>query len=230
LEHGAARVTVTPLHLPDWLAMAFVGMGPAMLRTARAIREARRAAPAPLLVVGHSAGGLLARLAMSPEPIDGRRAAVADAVGCLVTLGTPHRLAPSIGWRHPGVRAAELLERTAPGCWHAPTTGYVTVGSTFVAPRQRVPVHPLRQGIGGLMRVLVGPTPGAHGDGIVDVVIARLDGALHVELPDVLHGTIGGPWYGDAHVIDRWWPAAVERWRAALAARATMGQVNAHPA
>ena len=223
LEHGAARVTVTPLHLPDWLAMAFVGMGPAMLRTARAIREARRDAPTLPLVIGHSAGGLLARLAMSPEPIDGRRAGVADDVGCLVTLGTPHRLAPAILRRHAGVRAVELLERTAPGCWHEPATGYLTVGSTFVGPRQRVPVHPLRQGIGGVMRGLVGVTPGARGDGIVDEVRCRLDGAPHVALPDVLHGTLGGPWYGDAAVIDRWWPLALRAWREALEAREARG-------
>jgi hypothetical protein len=136
-----------------------------------------------------------------------------------VTLGTPHRIAPSVDWRHPGVRAAELLERSTPGDWHAPNTGYLTVGSTFVAPRQRMPVHPLRQGIGGLMRLLVGTTPGARSDGIVDDVLTRLGGAHHLALPDVLHGTIGGPWYGDAHIIDRWWPEAVERWRRALQAR-----------
>jgi hypothetical protein len=170
-------------------------------------------------VVGHSAGGLLARLAMSTEPLDGRRAGVADAVGCLVTLGTPHRLAPRLRWRHAGVRAAAQLERTSPGCWHAPRTAYVTVGSTFVAPSQRVPTSLPRQGIGGIMRLLVGPTPDAHGDGIVDDVIARLEGAAHVALPDVLHGTIGGPWYGDKVAIERWWPAALRAWRQALAAR-----------
>jgi hypothetical protein len=161
---------------------------------------------------------------MSDEPFDGRRAAVADDVACLVTLGTPHRLAPSIGWRHPGVRAAAHLERACPGCWHAPHTRYVTVGSTFVAPHRRMPTSLWRQGVGGIMRVLVGPDPEAHGDGIVDDGIARLEGASHVSMPDVLHGTIGGPWYGDAHVIDRWWPVAVESWRQALAARARGGR------
>ena len=91
LERGAARVTVAPLHIPDWLAAAFVGFGPSLLRVARAIREARRASDMPLIVVGHSAGGLVARLAMASFPLDGRLGNVAGDVGCLVTLGTPHR-------------------------------------------------------------------------------------------------------------------------------------------
>ena len=61
LERGAARVTVAPLHWPDWLALTLVGFGPVMLRGARAIREARRVSPTPLIVIGHSAGGLVSR-------------------------------------------------------------------------------------------------------------------------------------------------------------------------
>jgi triacylglycerol esterase/lipase EstA (alpha/beta hydrolase family) len=109
LEQGAEAVTIAPIHLPDWAAMGFAGMGPLLLRGARAIREARRASTAPLLVVGHSMGGIIARLAMAPAPLDGRWAGVADDVGCLVTLGTPHYFSPSVPWRHAGQRAAEHL-------------------------------------------------------------------------------------------------------------------------
>jgi hypothetical protein len=229
LERGAARVSVTPLHLPDWLAMSFAGMGPAMLRTARSIVEARRFAPEPLLVVGHSAGGILARLAMSPEPFEGRSAGVADAVMCLVTLGTPHRLDPRVLPRHAGVRAVQHLARSAPRGPSTSATSYLTVGSTLVAPQGRVSTSLLRQGIGGLMRLLVGTTAGARGDGIVDDVRCRLDDSPHIALPDALHGVLGGRWYGDADAIDRWWPAALERWQAgpeAMARDATAGSAT----
>jgi hypothetical protein len=65
------------------------------------------------------------------------------------------------------------------------------------------------------MRLLVGTTAGAPGDGIVDDMRCRLDGSPHIALPDVLHGVFGGRWYGDAGVVDRWWPAALETWREA---------------
>lgn len=225
LERGAARVSVTPLHLPDWLAMSFAGMGPAMLRTARSIVEARRLAPEPLLVVGHSAGGILARLAVSPEPFDGRYAGVGDAVRCLVTLGTPHRLDPRILPRHAGVRAVEHLARSAPASLPSPSS-YLTVGSRLVAPQGHVPTSLLRQGIGGFMRLLVGTTAGARGDGIVDDERCRLDGSPHIALPDSLHGVFGGPWYGDAAVLDRWWPAALETWRQARETREAPGRAR----
>ncbi len=200
--------------------MIFAGMGPVMLRGARTIRETRRVSKAPLLVIGHSAGGIITRLAMSEREFEGRQVGVADDVGCLVTLGTPHRLLPS-GFlkRHAGVRATEFLERSSPGSWFAPTTGYLTVGSSLVPPFRRAPTNPARNTVNWVMRRFVGTSPGSPGDGLVDDQVSRLAGARHVTLPDVLHGTLGGPWYGDDRIMDRWWPAAVAEWCAALAAR-----------
>ena len=107
LERGAADVRICPLWTPEWLlAAAGVGFGPLMRRAGTTIARAYREGDGrPLLVVGHSAGGILARLAMSPQPFEGRLAAVGPAVGALVTLGTPHHLAGSarrvlrVGWR-----------------------------------------------------------------------------------------------------------------------------------
>jgi hypothetical protein len=236
LARGAARVSIAPIHLPDWAVIGFAGMGPLALRGARAVREARRQAPDPLLVIGHSMGGIVARLAMCPEPLDGRRASrrrrttsptssrwlwtgVADDVACLVTLGTPHRLRPTIGWRHPGVRATEHLARMAPGAFHAPRTASLTVGSTLADPARRGPIRSYGQLLSRVLVSLVGETPGERGDGLVPDALCRLPGVEHIALPDVLHGTLGAPWYGNAEVIDRWWPLALERWRAALRAR-----------
>jgi hypothetical protein len=220
LAHGAAAVSIAPIHLPDWAVMGFAGMGPLLLRGARAIREARRASAAPVVVVGHSMGGIIARLAMAPSPLDGRWAGVADDVACLVTLGTPHYFTPSVPWRHAGQRAAEHLERVSPGAFFAPTTGYLTVGSTRVRPAPRLPAGSPVALLNRVLGAFVGETPGVRSDGLVCSDRCRLDGARHIEFDDVLHGLVYGPWYGDGAVIARWWPAAVEEWRAALAVRA----------
>lgn len=215
LERGAAAVSTAPIHLPDWALVGLVGLGPVLLRGGRAIREARHSADAPVLVIGHSLGGLVARLAMCPEPLDGRVASVADDVGCLVTLGTPHRLRPTVTWRHPGVVAAEHLERYAPGAWFAPRTRYLTVGSTLTAPATRGPVRSVVQLANRALLRFVGNEPDGRGDGLVDDDLCRLEGAAHRSYPDVRHGTLGAPWYGDADVLDRWWPDALEAWRQA---------------
>jgi hypothetical protein len=220
LERGAARVSIAQIYWPDWFGITVAGFGPVLLRGARAIREARGDADAPLLVVGHSAGGIVSRLAMSPEPLDGRVAGVANDIGCLVTLGTPHRLYDTIpGWDHPGLKALRFLDRVSPGAWFAPTTSYVTVGSVFVDSDRRGPSNPLKQGINGIMRKVVGQTPGVGSDGIVSSDLTRLDGARHVQLERALHGTFGAPWYGNEEPVDRWWPIALEEWNRALVAR-----------
>lgn len=226
LAAGAERVTIAPIHVPDWGAMGLAGMGPLLLRGARAIREARRASPDPLIVIGHSLGGLVARLATCEVPLDGRRAAVADDIGCLVTLGTPHAFAPRIPWRHAGVRGAEHLARFCADGHHAPETAYLTVGSRFVRAGRRAPTHTVVQLLNGVLRSLVGETPGVNGDGLIGADRCRLDGVRHVELDDTLHGLVYGPWYGDTQAIERWWPAALEEWRGALAARARVREVG----
>ncbi len=230
LDEGAERVSIAPVHLPDWAVMGFAGMGPLLLRGARAIREARRASPDPLIVIGHSMGGIIARLAMARQGLDGRFAGVADDVGCLVTLGTPHRFDPRVPWRHPGMRATEHLDAVSPGAYFSPTTGYVSVGSTLVRPSQRAPTSTAVTRLNAVLRAMVGETPGVSGDGLVGSDRSRLDGARHLEFSDVLHGLLYGPWYGDAAVVERWWPVAVEEWHAALEARRLSRRGGSSPA
>jgi len=229
---GAASVSIAPLHVPDWLAAGLTGFGPMLSRLAGAIRRTEAAGGGePLLVVAHSGGGIATRLAMSEVPFRGHRGAVAGSIGALVTLGTPHGLADSrVRSAHSGVVAARFLDRHCPGTCFAPTTAYLTVGSDFVRPDALVEgrgarggrVSPLtwwdrllRQGFEGI----VGALPPEGGDGIVSAAAAHLPGAERLTFHDVRHGHIGGPWYGDDQIIDRWWPRAVDLWRVALAAR-----------
>jgi hypothetical protein len=139
-----------------------------------------------------------------------------------VTLGTPHRVDPHPRWAaHAGQRATRFLERTSPGAWFAPSIGYVTVGSTAVAPRAEDPTPAPKQLLNRILSDFVGPSRDVAGDGIVTDDLARLPGARHVTLRDALHGTYGGPWYGDGEVVDRWWPVALEEWSLAIDNRAT---------
>jgi hypothetical protein len=221
LRQGAASVAIANVHAVDWLAAGLAGLGPLLVRTGLAIRRAHRAAGGrPLLVVGHSGGGILVRLALSPKPFDGRRADVRDAVAALVTLGTPHGLArASVAWRHPGVTAAAFLDgvpQTAPG---DPRVGFVTVGSSAV-PSIDPTAAPLLARLANLpFRTVVGPIGEEGGDGIVDAGLQHLPGAIQLRLDDATHGTLGDRWYGDAAIVERWWPIARAAWVAALDAR-----------
>ena len=218
LRRGAARVDICQLWTPDWLLAGMVGFGPIMRRAGRAIAATHRAGGRrPIIVVGHSAGGIVARLAMSERPFNGRVAGVSEAVGCLVTLGTPHGLgALTHRSRHAGHDAVAFLERDSPGAYFAPRTSYVSVGGLvqLAAPR-----WPAGRFVAELFRMMVGDEAATDGDGIVPAAAAQLEGARQLTLHGIRHGMIGSPWYGDEEVIDAWWPTTLELWRVALAVR-----------
>jgi pimeloyl-ACP methyl ester carboxylesterase len=140
LRRGAADVVIGRVWTPDWLLAAGRGLGPNLTRAGRAlVRAGERSAlstaarGAPVLVVGHSAGGMLGRLLTSPVPFQGRRLGAAPRIGALVTLGTPHHTSPSgdIGGRV-GSMASAFADEVIPGAAFAPQVGYVTVASRAI--------------------------------------------------------------------------------------------------
>lgn len=218
LRRGAERVDIAPVYTPDWLIGALLGLGPVMRRTAGAIRRTYElGGRRPIIVIGHSGGGISARLAMAHVPFNGRSAGVAEQVGCLVTLGTPHGLATLPNrFRHAGHGAVAFLDRETPGAYFAPRTAYLSVGSRFA--------DAAFPGISGrlareVFSIAVGDDTQAIGDGIVPFSAVHLEGAEQLTYDDVRHGMIGAPWYGDDQIIDRWWPVALQLWRSALDAR-----------
>ena len=227
LRRGVQRVDIAPLWTPDWLIGSILGLGPVLRRTGSAIaRTYHEGGRRPIIVVAHSGGGIAARLAMSNVPYHGRVAAVADAVGCLVTLGTPHGLHELENrYHHAGHDAAEFLERESPGAYFAPRTAYLSVGSAFPAA---VFEGMLGKAAEHVFAMIVGKDTQARGDGIVPEAAVHLDGAEQITFDDVRHGMVGGPWYGDDHVMDRWWPVAERLWREALAVR-RLDQARSEP-
>jgi hypothetical protein len=231
---GAAAVVVAPIWLPDWLLAAPRGLGPIVTRAGRALLAAGEVAQvssagAPILVVGHSAGGLVARLLTSPEPFEGRRLGGAGRIGAIVTLGTPHLQSadPELGFRRDdtGRRVGRHLDRHVPGATFAPRVGYVSVASGTVVGR---PYAPGPEGISfRTYELFLGGSidrGGTPGDGVVPLAAAVLPGSQPVIVEGVGHGIFGRlPWYGSAGVLERWWPVAIDAWRAALRARLEPG-------
>lgn len=226
LARGAAGVTVAPIWTPDWLLSVAVGFGPLTRRTGRAVLDAyRRAGGRPLLVIGHSSGGVLARLATSPQPYRGRQAGVAETYGALVTLGTPHLLREAA--RRPfraAHEACRYLDQTIPGAWFAPRTAYVAVGSRCVEGALREEPDLRRRTLGHVYALLAGDAArDGWGDGLILEAATHLDGARNVSLERISHGPgLSVPWYGSDEGLDGWWDIALEAWHGALRARSRM--------
>jgi hypothetical protein len=226
-ERGAADVVVGNVWTMDWLLAAPRGLGAILTRSGRALLEASRRSDelsggAPVLVIGHSAGGMSARLLTSPVPFAGRRLNGSSRIGAIVTLGTPHVVALADGSRNRvGAEAAAFANRVIPGPFFAPTTGYLAVASRKVVGR--------RAGSAGERRTWavyrdLTPDPVTDeivGDGLIPLASALLPGAPQLVLDDAAHGQgIGRDWYGSERFVDRWWPLALDVWHGALLARA----------
>jgi hypothetical protein len=224
LHRGAAHVLVAGIWTPDWLLIPWRGHGPIATRSARALIAASemaaassRSKGAPLLVVGHSAGGVTARILTSPVPFAGRRLNSSGRIGAIVTLGSPHRMAAA---RANSALEEQFVEKHVPGAFFAPRVGYVTVASR-AEPGRRLGTPRERW----LWRFYAGAIgPGApdeiDGDGIVPLGSALLEGARQIVLDDIDHGQgAGRPWYGSDEGLDGWWDAALETWRGALEVR-----------
>jgi hypothetical protein len=236
LERGAADVVVGRVWTQDWLLAAKRGLGPILTRSGRALlaasdRSSEVSLGAPVLVIGHSAGGMSARLLTSPVRFAGRWLNASGRMGAIVTLGTPNVVSAEGGMRNRvGAEAAEFANREVPGPYFAPRVGYLAVASTAVTGR--------RDGDMGQRRAWgsyqgLSPDPAASelvGDGLIPLGSALLPGAPSLVLEDAHHGQgFGRDWYGSDGPMDLWWPVALETWRAALRARAAMALTASFP-
>ena len=201
----------------DWLAAMIVGIGPATSVVARSIDRLSADAGGGILVVGHSAGGILARMALASEPFDGARRARPDAVRAVVTLGTPHSATNAggpVGFQ--GIRALRFLARhpiSSPGWLTVGATSFEQAGA-FGGSSMRL----LRRAIAVICYALLGSVRRREpGDGMVPVRFAHLPGSEQVTLHASGHGPKfwGSRWHASNEGLDGWWDRAVEIWRSA---------------
>jgi len=210
MRRTLARLTDRPVGIVEvhgyhWLrSLRPAGWVSILKRLDQAVRQAvSQSAGGKIMLVAHSAGGLVARLYLSPEPFLGQTYGGLEYVDGLITLSSPHhyqRRSIHGGWL-PG-----WLEERYPGAYFAPQVNYTSVAGRLIrgnchgTPRERL-AYGLYKELGGDGQV--------WGDGVVPVSSALLRGSRHLVLEGVSHyAGFGGPWFGSAQVISRWWDSA----------------------
>lgn len=176
----------------------------------------------PAVLIGHSAGGWLARAMMSDgrwrsiNPLTGNRPLSSDMVCGLVTLGTPHQ-PPSEPYSDPSRGALSHVHEYYPGAYlrDRGKIFYLSVAGNSVrgslnydaTPIQRFAANSYLSVTGDLL--INGEEPG---DGIVPVRFAHLQGAYQITLPDVWHGMYktNDLWYGSTSIVEKWLPPALQ--------------------
>jgi pimeloyl-ACP methyl ester carboxylesterase len=197
---AAAPVSVVPAHPLDWLlAVSARGWSRILEKLDREVRRAAEVHSARVVLVGHSAGGVVARLYLSPEPFRGRRFAGLERVAHLVTLGSPNTnqfVGPMRRW----------VDGQYPGAFFAPAVRY-----TSVAGRRREgrPHGTAAERAAYALYRKLGGDGATWGDGLVPLSVALLPGARAIVLDGVGHGSVlGRPWYGHGEIVRRWWMMA----------------------
>lgn len=154
------------------------------------------------ILVGHSAGGVLARLYLHDGPVWGHIYAGADHVQTLVTLGSPHCSDRGAGT---GWIITDEANRLVPGTPYASRVRYRAVTGHCLRGREDGD-HKERRAA-RLYRFFTGQAD-SWGDGLVPVQSAHLEGAENLVLKGVAHSRkISGEWYGGSKTIIRsWWP------------------------
>jgi len=196
-----AQVHIVPVGLGRW-ATATTGRGwLRVLKTLdRVVDQAlSESGCQAVTLVGHSSGGVMARLFLSPDPFEGHHFAGLKRVRHLITLGSPHH----------NVRGATLrrwVDETLPGAFFAPEVAYTTVAGRGI---RGDPDGSLRERtVAGLYRHLCGRSD-VWGDGLVPVSSAHLEGARNIVLEGVYHAPVAGArWFGSRDVLPRWWSLA----------------------
>lgn len=197
------KVYVVPTTRLDWLLAARTGQfgwGRILKKLDRTVKKVLdRTGAAKVVLVGHSLGGVVGRLYLSPEPFRGRSYAGKDLVRALITLGSPHKNARGKSVRH-------WVDQTYPGAYFAPAVRYVSV-----AGKAR------RGDLGGKSRdreayrsyeYLCGHGD-VWGDGRVPIDSALLAGSVEIVLDGVYHSAKRGrPWYGNTRTVRQWWEMA----------------------
>ncbi|MEC4804244.1 MAG: lipase [Jaaginema sp. PMC 1079.18] len=201
-ERGIPTVTV-PIRKRDWIptlgGRSIVPILRQIERTVAAVRETYHCDR--LNLIGHSAGGWIARIYLGDRPYDIHgdvtgKAAVwqgRQGVARLITLGTPH-----ISQERWTKRNLDFVKDSYPGAFY-PEIQYICVAGKAVYGQ------PWQNWLAYNSYRLTCGEGNCWGDGITPIPAAHLDGAINLTLDGVWHSPNSpGRWYGSPEVLGLW--------------------------
>ena len=196
------RVFIVDARMFDWLiTISKFGWYLVLNELDRTVRDAlKQTGKNKAILVGHSQGGVLARLYLNQEPFIGKFYCGLNYIEQLITLGSPHI---NRGGIKRGGHMSRWIQQQVPGSAFAPQVRYTSVAGKYVQGNST----------GTKFERFVFKTyeeicsdGEAWGDGIVPVTSALLPGSKQIILDGVSHySLIADPWYGSKEILPSWW-------------------------
>lgn len=187
------------------------------------VANIRQVSNKPIIIIGHSAGGWLARGIIANEVWNTDSFKKINAIATsnnipnpkvifgLITLGTPH-FPPRILTADMTHGALAYINDNFPGAYFQ-KIAYVTIGSSAIYGNSSAPKGIEKFAAQSYFKVTgnIENNGNEVGDGLVPLSSAHLNGALQITLNNAWH-SINAPnnmWYGNPDIIDIWLPKAI---------------------
>ncbi len=203
LETLGIAATTVPLRWQDWIpTLGGRSVTPILRAIDATVQQViRESGASQVNLVGHSAGGWLARIYLGEKPYcihpTDTEACVWHArplVKTLVTLGTPHTSLER--WTRKNL---EFVNQTYPGAFYSDVR-YVCVAGKAIYGQRR-----LGSWLAYSSYKLTCGQGDCWGDGITPISAAHLEGANNVILEGATHSPKAGRvWYGSPGLLEQW--------------------------
>lgn len=197
-ELSGQPVHVCKISLVDWLrAYSAKGWLRILLKVKSTVDRVRKTCgDQKITLLGHSTGGVIGRLYLSPQPFLGHMFNGVEHCSHLITLGSPHY------GSHPSPMRA-YVQKTLPDACCKDHVDYVSIAGAAVDTREKTPYTTW---ISRICYRFLGGNGKTVGDGLVPVECALLKGSNHIVLKGVGHPFLFATnWYGKSENVRRWW-------------------------
>ncbi len=191
-------VYITDIRRHEWASLRDPDFRPVMDILARTVELVLQETSAEQVeVIGHSAGGRVARAYLGDRPYYGRVYDGHTRVASLTTLGTAH-----LTWEVYVAKFGQFVNDTYPGAYFDHVT-YRSIGGESVRGRRW---GTLEQMFAFRSYQLVCNDGEVIGDGVVPAASCYLSGAENLILSGVRHAPYNAPrtWYGAPEVVRMW--------------------------
>lgn len=202
LNHRGIPAVTVPIRWYDWIpTIGGRSVAPIIHTIDATVQRLRQETGSTQVnLIGHSAGGWLARIYLGEKPYGVSPNGIETVwharpwVQTLVTLGTPHTSLER--WTR---RNLEFVNQTYPGAFYAGDVRYVCVAGKAILGDRR------RQWFAYNSYKITCGTGDCWGDGITPIVSAHLAGADNVIIEGATHAPKPGRlWYGSASLLEQW--------------------------